>query len=343
MPDTQLVLGSRNPNGFQVFFDNLEIPESIPFGGAQRAVVHALPGGARIVDVMGREDAVISWAGMMLGDSALNRARNLDKMRIGGLPWQLSWSEFSYTVLVQRFEAQFERFYKIPYSISCLVIQDNTSPVTALEPAGLNDAVLGDNATAQDIGAQVKDPPLSGLLATLDSAIKAVSNFATATQSVINSVLTPLAAVQARVKLLITSAGNTALNVTTLGGILPNNPLSKNVGKMLQQTNTFTQMPQLYNLQSVLGRMGGNLSAIGGTGNKTETVAGGNLFSLAQKNYGDAKQWTTLAFANKTADPMLSGVNTVKIPAQPTTQSDGVLIKGYSPNSGAQAIQVEPI
>ncbi len=328
MPDTSLILGSRNPNGFQVFFDNLEIPESIPFGGEQRAAIHTLPGGARVVDVMGREDALISWSGMMLGDSALNRARNLDRMRVGGLPWQLTYAEFSYTVIVQRFQGNFERFYKIPYSISCLVIEDNTSPVTALEPAGVNDAVLNDNATAQDLGTQINDPPLSGLLGTLDAAIKAVSNFATATQATINSVLQPLADVQARVKLLITTVGNTAINVTTLGGILPNNPLAKNVGKLLQQTQTFTQLPQLYNLQNVLSRMGGNMINLGGFGGATSVVAGGNLFAMAQKAYGDAKQWTTLAAANKTADPMLVGVNTVTVPAKPTQQSDGVYGRG---------------
>lgn len=324
MPDTQLILGSKNPNGFQVFFDNLEIPESLPFGGEQRAVVHALPGGARVIDVMGREDLTITWSGLMLGDTALNRARTLDRMRVGGLPWNLTWSEFDYMVLVQRFEARFERFYKIPYSITCLVIQDNTSPVTALEPAGLNDTVIGDNATAQEIGIAVNDSPLSGLLATLDGAIKSVSNFATATQATINTVLQPLADVQARVKILLATTGNTAINVATLGGILPNNPIAKNVLNMTQQVGAYTQMPQLYNLQSVLNRMGGNLTSLGGAGTRTETTAGGNLFAMAQKEYGDAKQWTTLATANKTADPMLTGINKITVPVQPSQQSDGV-------------------
>lgn len=317
MNDTFLKLGILE-------FAELEIPESLPFGGEQRAVVHSLPGGVRVVDVMGREDGLITWSGLMLGSSATNRARTLDTMRINGRPQKLTWWEFDYTVIVQHFKADFQRYYKVPYQISCLVIADNTSPVTALEPAGLNDVVIGDNATAQDLGAGINDKPLSGLLATLDSAIKAVSNFATATQNTINSVLQPLADVQARVKVLVAATGNTVINVTTLGGILPNNPIAKNAFKMVEQVAAFTQLPQLYNLQSVLSRLGGNLGSLGGFGNRTETTVGGNLFSLAQKAYGDAKQWTTLATANKTADPMLVGINTVKIPAQPSQQSDGV-------------------
>ncbi len=46
MPDTTVVLGS-------VQFTDLEIPAEIPFGGAQRLVVHELwVGGTRVVDAM---------------------------------------------------------------------------------------------------------------------------------------------------------------------------------------------------------------------------------------------------------------------------------------------------
>lgn len=37
----------------------------------------------------------------------------------------------------------------------------------------------------------------------------------------------PLAAVQARVQILVSTVGNTVANVTTLGGILPNNPIAQ--------------------------------------------------------------------------------------------------------------------
>jgi hypothetical protein len=320
MVDTVLKLGD-----FQ--FTETEIPERISFGGEQRAAVHQLVGGARVVDSMGRSDAPLSWAGWLVGPGALDRARYLDGLRVDGQQLTLTWSEFSYTVIVQRFEAAFERFYKIPYQISCLVVEDNTKRVRTVTIASHNDAINSDNATAQALGAQVADTQLTGLLGTLDTAIKAVSDFARATTQTINSVLTPIANVQARVGLLITTVGNTARSVTTLGGVLPNNPVAKNVNRMLTQSTAMGQLPALYNLNSVLNRLHTNVYNAGPSapGRQSITVAGGNLFSLAQQQYGDATQWTTIASANKLSDPMLSGIQTLSIPEQPATSSGGVL------------------
>ena len=135
-------------------------------------------------------------------------------------------------------------------------------------------------------------------------------------QSTINTVLAPLAAVQARVNILIGSVGGVLNNVTTLGGILPNNPIAQQSASMTQQIAAMTQLPQLYNLQSVLGRMSGNLGSIG-KGSNTVTQAGGNLFTVASQQYGDPMAWTTIAKANKLTDPKLSGVNTLVVPAVP--------------------------
>lgn len=320
MVDTVLKLGEFE-------FDNLEIPEAMPFGGDQRLVVHRLVGGARVVDAMGREDRNLDWSGIFLGPQALDRALFVDGMRVNGAPLALTWSEFRYTVAIARFDAVFARSYRIPYQISCLVVQDNTRPITSLAPVSHTDVVYSDNATAQALGQQINDPKTTGLLGALDRAIKTVSNFATAAQSTINSVLQPLAEVQARVKLLITTVGNTVTNVTTLGGILPNNRIAQNAAKLTQSAANFSQLPQLYNLQSVLNRMGGNINLASpvAPGTQTVTTAGGNLFDLAGQYYKDATQWTTLAVANKRTDPVLTGVNTITIPANPSTPSGGIL------------------
>jgi len=44
------------------------------------------------------------------------------------------------------------------------------------------------------------------------------------------------------------------------------------------------------------------------------TVAGGNLFRIAAEQLGDATQWIRIAQLNGLADPMLSGVITLRIP-----------------------------
>ncbi|MFD2271422.1 hypothetical protein ACFS07_10480 [Undibacterium arcticum] len=47
------------------------------------------------------------------------------------------------------------------------------------------------------------------------------------------------------------------------------------------------------------------------------TSAGGNLFDLASKAYGDPTAWPTIARANKLTDPALAGVQTIIIPPTP--------------------------
>lgn len=315
-PDTILTLGDFE-------FSRLEIPEKIPFGGEQHLVVHELVGGIRVIDAMGRQDAPLEWSGLFMGQNALERARYLDGLRIAGKSLVLTWDEFLYEVVIASFKADFERFYQVPYRISCTVLQDLSSPVTTIADPGIDDLIGDDMNTANGLGDLIGDGPLSSLLGTLDSAIKQVSSFANAVQSTINSVLAPLAAVQARVQILIGSVGNVIGNVTTLGGILPNNPIAQQAAKLTAQATAMTQLPQLYNLQSVLGRMGGNLGSIGGSTN-TITAAGGNLYGMAAKAYNDATAWTTLARANKLTDPQLTGVNTIVVPPVPDN-SGGVM------------------
>lgn len=314
--DTVLTLGDFE-------FARYEIPEKIPFGGEQTLVAHKLVGGGRVIDAMGRDDAPLEWSGLFQGENALARARYLDGLRVAGKALVLTWDEFRFEVMVASFRPDYERFYQIPYRISCMVIRDMSNPVTSIADAGIDDMIADDMNAAKGLGDLIGDGPLSDLLNTLDSAISAVSSFATAVQSTINSVLQPLAAVQARVQLLVGTVGNTVANVSTLGGILPNNPIAQQAAKLTSQVTAMTQLPQLYNLQSALGRMGGNLGTIG-RGTNSVTQAGGNLYDMAAKAYGDATAWTTLAKANNLSDPQLSGINTVAIPATPDG-SGGVL------------------
>ena len=306
-------------------FSNLEIPASISIGGEQVLAIHKLIGGARIIDAMGRDDKPLEWGGMLLGSSALSRARYLDGLRIAGKVLALKWHEMSYNVVIQSFSADFEAFYKLPYKITCVVVQDLTTPINTLAIDSVTSLVSNDMTTANAIGANVGNSALTAKLSSLQSAIKSISDFAKATQAQINSVLQPLADARAQVKVLVASVGNVVQNVTTLGGILPNNPVALSASKLLNQVTAMTQLPQLYNLDSVLGRMNSNIGTIGG-GTSTTTVAGGNLYSVASKVYGDPMAWTTIAKANKLKDPQLTGVNTLIIPKTPDT--NGGIFKG---------------
>jgi hypothetical protein len=295
-------------------FAYMEVPESIPFGGEQRLTVHELVGGVRVVDAMGRSDMPLEWTGYFLGDTALERARYLDTQRVSGQALLLTWSELRYRVVIQKFEASFERPYQVPYRISCVVVEDQTGPVMTVEQPSVDDLMAGDMGLVSGFGSLIGDGPLSGLIGTLGTAIRTVSSFANAAQSTINTVIAPIQAVQGRVGLLIASASNTISNVGTLGGLLPNSPISQSVAALSQQVSSFGQLSPLYGLQDTLGRMNANLGSVAGN-TQSQSVAGGNLYAIAANAYGDASSWTGIAKANGLTDPNISGLQTLHIPS----------------------------
>lgn len=305
-PETTLNLGP-----FQ--FGAMEIPGEIRIGGTQRLAVHELVGGARVIDAMGRADRALEWSGLLLGNGAIDRARFLDSLRVDGQQLSLAWSAFSYQVLVREFEANYHKRYEIAYRIVCEVVADLTSPATAPGATPIDQAINDDAKAAAVLVAAVADATLTTKMGALSSAIAAVSKFASATQSTINAVLQPLAAVQAQVTILIASTANVIGNVTTFGGVLPNNPLALAAANLTGQAASVTQAGALYNLRNVLGRMSNNLGAVS-LSPQTVTTAGGNLFDIARKAYGDATGWTGIAKANKLTDPFISGARVLTIP-----------------------------
>jgi hypothetical protein len=146
-----------------VQFDAFELPGQIRFGGAQRLAVHQLPGGVRVVDAMGRDDAQIVWRGAFSGADAVERARMLDLLRVAGSPLPLTWDGFCYTVLIARFDAEYTRPNWIPYGIACTVLRDETAAPIAVV-ASLAAAGLADLGTADGFSCGVD---LSAAAATL--------------------------------------------------------------------------------------------------------------------------------------------------------------------------------
>lgn len=305
-PDTTLTLGE-----FQ--FSGAEIPAEITFGGAQALAVHTLIGGRRIVDALGEEPLPLSWSGIMRGGAAHLRARYLDTQRVKGGALKLTWGEFTYTVVIKEFHARYQRSYQIPYSIKCEVVGDETKEMNWVFDAPPDQALGDDMNTAGGLGAGLGDGPLSTALGALEAAIKGVSSFAKASSGAIQSVLQPLAASKARVGLLIASCSNALGNVTTFGGVLPGNKVSASAAKLAGAAVALSSLGTLYQLSSVLGRMGGNLEALQSSG-ETRTVAGGNLFDVANQQYGAPSAWTGIAAANGTVDPFVSGTKTLVIP-----------------------------
>lgn len=114
MADTRLILGG-------VVFRDFEIPEEISYGVEHRLEHHRLVGAARVTDAMGPEPDPIRWRGRFRGRDAISRANRCERMVALGAVVSLSFGGKHWRVVPQHFEADYKRFYEIPYSISCEV------------------------------------------------------------------------------------------------------------------------------------------------------------------------------------------------------------------------------
>ena len=305
-------------------FTNMGIPNKIPLGGEQRLVIHELVGGTRIVDAMGKSFDPIKWTGLLMGTDALANAKFLDQVRKQGKALPLFWSSLNYTVIIQQFLFDYEREYQIPYIITCVVIADAADQQTAALPANVDQTIQNDAAAALNSATALTETnqvPASGIMAkvqALKDTIGKIRTFAAEQTAQIAEIKNQVQDVQTVVSTAIASVNNTLQDVTTLGGILPSNPLSMNAAAMMRNVAAVNNATQLMNLKYSLEKINKNVSAVNPAGAAvlvaTVTVMSGTLFALAAKYYGDAGKWGTIATANGLKDPYITQELTLIIP-----------------------------
>lgn len=125
-----------------VQLSRFEIPEAIHVSDVQALVIHRLFGGARTFDDMGPDPEPITWSGICLGADAATRAQTLLALKNAAQIVQLTWSTFSFNVIISRFE--FDAGYSnIPYKISCEIVPPNPAASTLANASSLQGSVLG--------------------------------------------------------------------------------------------------------------------------------------------------------------------------------------------------------
>ncbi|APR37869.1 hypothetical protein [Paraburkholderia sp. SOS3] len=164
---------------------------------------------------------------------------------------------------------------------------------------------------------QAAAQPIANGLKAVTSFISGVANCAdqvvNAAVSTVAAAAAPLAAVATRVQSMIANAEGV---VATGAGVIPGLPASQNVFNALAKLNATVQLPELYELRSITARMQTNLPLVATpTSPRSITVGGGDLYTIASQQYGDASRWTDIAAANGLTDPVLTGINTLIIPA----------------------------
>lgn len=132
-----------------IAFDSFSTPARMPAGGNQALVVHKLPGGQRVIDCLGPDEADITWNGEFFGDDAYATALALDAVRQAGQVVPLIWGGQYRSVIVSRFEYALRREpVWVEYQITCTVYQNPSAGVLGGVASSVESLVLSDLGTA---------------------------------------------------------------------------------------------------------------------------------------------------------------------------------------------------
>jgi hypothetical protein len=238
-----------------IIFQDFEVPDVIPIGGDQSLVVHKLPGGSRVIDAMGADHRDIAWSGRFRSGNAESRARILDGYRIGGQQFLLQWSTYRYQVIVKSFEAQYQQPFEIPYSISCVVVTDESAPVLTGIPA-LDELIGSDLGNALGLSNSLGVATIGTAMTTVQQAISTVSTLKNAPASSITQIVGTLGAAQQAIGATITASSGSSSAPIAAGG----SP-SGMASSLTSQASAFGQLNQLYQLSGTITRMTKNLAA----------------------------------------------------------------------------------
>lgn len=253
MTDTAIVLGDVALSGF-------EIPAQIPFGGDQALKVHKLLGGARVVDALGRDDIEIAWTGRFQGADAEGRAQLLDQMRQAGQPVSLTWGEQSYTVVIAKFTVDWQRFYQQPYSISCVIVTDNSSGPAAAD-ATLDDLVDGDMTSVGALSPSITDPTVQPAINGLNAAIAAVGTLQGASLTALGPVATAAQSATSIIGVALTKLdGATLTNAGSVAGVVAGGFPAAMVTTFEAQAALISQQASLQEIDSLVRRVSTNIA-----------------------------------------------------------------------------------
>ncbi len=140
-----LGFGSTGPVALGPFvFADFEVPAEIDHGGAQAHTVHKLPGGGRVIDVMGRDDKPVEWSGVFLGPNASTRATQLDALRIAGKPLPLTFGSYNLRVVIVSLGLKTKQINAhVLYQIACEVLSINPTASAPVSLLGSLSASIG--------------------------------------------------------------------------------------------------------------------------------------------------------------------------------------------------------
>lgn len=132
-----------------ITFDEFSTPTEMMGGGNQAMVVHKLPGGNRVIDTLGPDEASITWSGFFFGNNAYVTALALDGLRAAGQVLPLTWGGQFRSVIIENFTYKVRRMPAwVNYSISCTVYQNPALGNLSTSPSSFDTLVSSDLSSA---------------------------------------------------------------------------------------------------------------------------------------------------------------------------------------------------
>lgn len=349
-PSTSTTFMLYGPGLGAFIFERTEIPGHLPFAGTQMVAVHNLIGGGRTVDALGPIDRDLEWHGLFLGSNAMSRAKKLNAARLSGKPLYLLMGNVSWKVVLADFEPDYTYVNNIPYRIRLIALSETwNNPPAKIATTSKLSAFKKFLAEANALGQAISNT-VAGIVASIQTVTNHVAAIDGAASSVISSITGGLEQITNTVDGLKASIENGLQNITTLGGILPNNPAAAMVSSLNNQVNLAAQSYQADNLAAITINAGNAVSTTGEvlaplvvptlTGAPTpisstvRVIVSQNtdLGSLALQYYGDATQWPQIANANGLLGPIVPSTMEIVIPPFVAMQS-GVAMPGFIPEA----------
>jgi hypothetical protein len=136
-----------------IAFDDFSTPSGMGAGGKQSLVVHKLPGGPRVIDLLGPDEDDITWNGEFFGDDAYTNALALDAMRAAGQVIPLVFGGQYRSVVIEHFTYKIRRLpVWVEYSVTCTVYQNPAlGNLSSVSPGGVDSLVSSDLDAAASI------------------------------------------------------------------------------------------------------------------------------------------------------------------------------------------------
>lgn len=132
-----------------IAFDDFSAPAEMMGGGKQQMVIHKLPGGSRVIDTLGPDEANVVWSGFFFGNNAYSTALALDGIRAAGQVVPLVWGGQFRSVIVENFIYKVRKFPMwVNYEISCVVYQNPMQGILGAAFGSIDTLILTDIGVA---------------------------------------------------------------------------------------------------------------------------------------------------------------------------------------------------